>query len=409
MKQYIYAALTLIIMMGCQTNNNDDNHTTDTKITLGIENTDQYLTYLQNKRVGLVVNPTSHLPDGEHTIDFMLNQGVHVTTLFAPEHGIRGEQEAGEEVEDGIDVETGLPVISLYGDHKKPTAEDLENVDVLVFDIQDVGVRFYTYISTMHYVMESVAENNKEIVILDRPNPNGDYVAGPIMEPEFTSFVGMHPIPVVHGLTVGELANMINGERWLSNGIQIPKEDIVVAEMQGYNHSTHYSLPTPPSPNLQTDNAIQFYPSLGLFEATSISVGRGSKTPFEVIAYPDPQLKVNIEFLLDDSSATWPQRGQYVYGESYQVSQTSPFNFTLQPLYDWYWKMHDMGYASSEIIDRPEWLSSLLGTDKVLPMIIKGVPLEDIETSWDSNLSIYETMRTEYLIYTEQSNKSEGE
>ena len=301
----ILLIVSTIFTLGC-----DEEQSTVSTIPVGADQLQEYLPYLEGKRVGLVVNPTSRLNTGVHLIDAMIEEQVNVTTLFAPEHGLRGEQDAGEEVEDGIDPETGLPVISLYGDHKKPTEEDLQNVDVLVFDMQDVGVRFYTYISTMQLVMEAAAEYGRQVVILDRPNPNGSYIAGPIMEPEHVSFVGMAPIPVVHGLTIAELALMINGELWLSNGVFLDEGDLKVVKVPEYSHSDSYSLPVAPSPNLQTDESVIHYPSLGLFESTTISVGRGTDTPFEVIGYPKEDLKINYEFQIADDSSAWPQQGE---------------------------------------------------------------------------------------------------
>ncbi|MCG9596284.1 DUF1343 domain-containing protein [Vibrio sp. Isolate25] len=402
------AVLTsVLIVSGCDEEDVSEN----AQIKVGVDQTEEYLPYLEGKRVGLVVNPTSHTQDGTHTIDTMLAHGVNVTTLFAPEHGIRGDHDAGDHVEDGIDPDTGLPIISLHGDNKKPTPEDLENVDVMVFDMQDVGVRFYTYISTMQYVMEASAENDRQVLILDRPNPNGHYIAGPIMEEEHSSFVGMAPIPVVHGLTVGELALMINGERWMANEIQLNDEDLKVVEVPEYTHSTPYSLPTPPSPNLQTDEAVQYYPTLGLFEATTISVGRGTDTPFEVIGYPDPDLYINYEFQIEDDPAAWPQQGEYVWGESYRIAPPEDTKFTLEPLYRWYWKMRALGYEDSCaeldaeghvcIVDRPWWLAQLIGTESVLDEIRNGTPYEEIEASWEPALDEYRGMREKYRLYPE--------
>ena len=377
----------------------DDDDTTVTQRSVGADQMEQYIPYLEGKRVGLVVNPTSRLANGEHLIDNMLAEGVNVTTLFAPEHGLRGEQDAGEEVEDGIDPETGLPVISLYGDHKKPTPEDLENIDVMVFDMQDVGVRFYTYISTMQLVMEAAAENSRQVMVLDRPNPNGSYIAGPIMEDEHASFVGMAPIPVVHGLTIGELALMINGERWLSNGVFLAEADLQIVEVPDYSHSMPYSLPVAPSPNLQTDESITYYPTLGLFESTTISVGRGTDTPFEVIGYPDENLKINYEFQIADDDSAWPQQGQYVYGESYRIAPPANTKFTLEPFYRWYWNMRDLGYADEEIVDRPEWLAQLIGTETVMEQIRLGTPYQEIEQSWQPELEAFQQLRDSYRLY----------
>ena len=252
-------------------------------ITVGAERLDEYLPLLRDKKVGLVVNQTSMVND-KHLVDVLLTYNIDVESIFAPEHGFRGTADAGEHVKDGIDVKTNLPLYSLHGSNKKPTEVQLKDLDLLIFDIQDVGARFYTYISTMHYVMEAAAENNKEVIILDRPNPNGFYVDGPVMEDEYKSFVGMHNVPIVHGMTVGEYSKMINGEKWLKNGIQC---DLTVIACEGYDHSKFYELPVKPSPNLPNMRAIYLYPTLCLFEGTDISVGRGTDKQFQVIGSPN--------------------------------------------------------------------------------------------------------------------------
>src|SRR5690606_1998595 len=253
----------------------------DETIIPGADRTALYLPLLKDKKVGLVVNQTSVLTQKNnlHLVDFLLGEGIAVQKVFVPEHGFRGEADAGEVVQNDTDRKTGLPLISLYGNQKKPTASALADVDLVVFDLQDVGLRFYTYISTLHYVMEACAENGKPLLILDRPNPNGDYIDGPVLKQGFTSFVGIHPIPTVHGLTVGELAKMINGEGWLSNGI---RADVEVVPVQHWDHSISYSLPIKPSPNLPNDLSIRLYPSLCFFEGTGISLGRGTYFPFQV-------------------------------------------------------------------------------------------------------------------------------
>jgi len=248
----------------------------------GAHNFDGYLTHINEKRIAIVVNQTS-VVGNTHLVDTLLKLNQKVKKIFAPEHGFRGDHGAGESVKSGIDVKTKLPIISLYGSHKKPTKEDLANIDVVVFDIQDVGARFYTYLSTMHYVMEACAENNIKMIVLDRPNPNGFYVDGPILEKAHSSFVGMHPIPIVHGMTLGELALMINGEGWLNNKV---KADLTVIKVSNYHHNRVYQLPVKPSPNLPSQASIYLYPSLCLFEGTNISVGRGTDKPFECFGKP---------------------------------------------------------------------------------------------------------------------------
>ena len=254
-----------------------------TTIIVGSEMFDKYLPTIKEKRVAIIGNQTS-MVGPIHLVDTLLSLGIDVKKVFAPEHGFRGNADAGEKVSDGKDGKTGLPILSLYGrKNRKPSVEKLLDVDVVIFDIQDVGARFYTYISTMHYVMEACAEQNKKMIILDRPNPNGFYVDGPILKKGNESFVGMHPVPIVHGMTIGEYAQMINGEKWLANGIQC---DLLVVKCQNYEHSDFYELPTKPSPNLPNMASIYLYPSLCLFEGTNVSIGRGTQKPFQMIGSP---------------------------------------------------------------------------------------------------------------------------
>jgi len=266
---------------------NNKKQQTVAEIILAANGTEAYLPLLENKKVGIVGNQTSIMKNRNggytHVVDSLIALDVNLVRGFAPEHGFRGTADAGEAVEDGKDAQTGLPVISLYGDNKKPKAEQLEDLDILIFDLQDVGTRFYTYISSLHYVMEACAENNVKLIVFDRPNPNGHYIDGPILETEFKSFVGMHPIPTVHGLTMGEYAKMINGEEWLKDGIQCELE---VIEMENYEHSKSYDLPVKPSPNLPNAQAINLYPSLCFFEGTNVNAGRGTDKQFQVFGSP---------------------------------------------------------------------------------------------------------------------------
>ncbi|HET8753693.1 MAG TPA: DUF1343 domain-containing protein, partial [Salinimicrobium sp.] len=261
-------------------------------IMVGANRTEEYLPLLENKNVGIVGNQSSliFLPVQEdegqqhvHLVDSLISLDVNVVKVYAPEHGFRGTADAGEVIKDGVDIKTGVPILSLYGDNKKPSPEQLEGIDIMIFDIQDVGTRFYTYISTLHYVMEACAENNIPLLILDRPNPNGHYVDGPILEEEYKSFVGMHPIPVVHGMTIGEYAKMVNGEKFLNDGIAA---ELRVIEMKNYNHSRKYELPVKPSPNLPNAKAINLYPSLCFFEGTNVNAGRGTSKQFQVFGSP---------------------------------------------------------------------------------------------------------------------------
>lgn len=364
------------------------------KIVVGAARTDQYLPKLKGKRVGLVVNQTAQV-NGEHLIDLMLKNGVEVTTLFCPEHGIRGKALAGEQVDSSVDAKSGLPIISLYGKSRKPSAEDLKNVDVLVFDIQDVGVRFYTYISTMHYVMEAAAEHGKAVMILDRPNPNGDLVDGPILEEKWRSFVGMHPIPLVHGLTVGELALMIQGENFLKNDVILA--DFTVIPMENYRRDLPYSLPVKPSPNLATDLAVRLYPSLGLFEGTDLSVGRGTQTPFELIGFNDERAG---EALGQVSDKGWPQRNNQIYGQRFgDLASFQVKSFDIGYFIDWYQKLKKLGYKDEQIITRREFLAKLMGTDTFYEQVINGWSEAQIRASWAAGLEAYKQMRAKYLLY----------
>ncbi|MDX5348123.1 MAG: DUF1343 domain-containing protein [Hymenobacteraceae bacterium] len=363
---------------------------TEDPIVVGAARMEEYVPLLQGKRVAMVVNHTS-LVDYTHLVDTLLQQNVQIKKIFAPEHGFRGDADAGMHVHNSTDIKTGLPIISLYGKNKKPTPEQVKDIDVLVFDIQDVGARFYTYISTMHYVMEAAAENNKQVLILDRPNPNGDYVDGPVLEPEFVSFVGMHPIPIVHGLTVGELALMINGEGWLAGGL---KADVRVIPVQGYTHQTPYSVPVKPSPNLPNDLSIQLYPSLCLFEGTNVSVGRGTATPFQIAGSPLYQIKT-FYFTpqsIPGAAINPPYQGQVCYGLDLTNLADAP-NFTLAYLIEL--------YQNSALKDKffNSFFEKLAGNAQLRRQITEGIPEEAIRQTWEPKLSEYKQLRQRYLLY----------
>lgn len=362
------------------------------KIKTGAEQPDKYLPLLQNKKVGLVVNHTS-IVDDIHLIDFLRSQNVKVEKIFAPEHGFRGDASAGEKIEDGLDSKTGIPVVSLYGDTRKPLPEHLIDLDVLIFDIQDVGCRFYTYISSLHLVMEACAENKKPLIVFDRPNPNGDYIAGPVLKPGFESFVGMHPIPIVHGCTVGELAQMINGESWLG----APKKcELTVVPVKGYSHQMSYSVPVAPSPNLPNDRAIRLYPSLCFFEATSVSVGRGTDFPFQVLGGLKPELG-DFQFIPRSipTAAVKPlNEGKICYGVDLRKLDEIP-PFTLKFFLDFYHKYEN----EKEFLTRERWLNLLAGTDKLISQIRQGLSENEIVNSWQPELEEYKRMRKKYLLY----------
>ncbi|MGK7390390.1 MAG: exo-beta-N-acetylmuramidase NamZ family protein [Candidatus Cyclobacteriaceae bacterium M2_1C_046] len=356
---------------------------------------EEYLPFLLDKKVALTVNQTSMIGN-THLVDTLISRGVNVVKVFAPEHGFRGTADAGEIVKNSIDQKTGLPIVSLYGSNKKPTAEQLQDVDVIVFDIQDVGVRYYTYISTMHYLMEAAAENMKEIIVMDRPNPHGSYVDGPVLNLEYQSFVGMHPIPLVHGLTVGELALMINNEGWLKDGLQ---SELKVIEMENYEHDDHYSLPVKPSPNLPNDLAVALYPSLGLFEGTVISVGRGTDAPFQQIGHPELGSFDHI-FVPEsvEGAKNPPYKGQEVYGINMQEKQPE-YTFTLEYLL----KMYEAFPEKDKFFFESNFFEKLEGSGKLREQIKAGMKEEEIRETWKEGLEEYKLMRKEYLLYPEKN------
>lgn len=369
----------------------------DTTIYPGAYSTNEYLSTLTNKKVGVVVNPSSQI-EGTHLVDTLLSNGIQVESIFAPEHGFRGTADAGEVIKNGIDSKSGLPVISLYGDNKKPTANQVENLDVIIFDIQDVGVRFYTYISTMHYIMESCAENNIELIILDRPNPNGDYVAGPIRDPNWKSFVGMHPIPIVHGLTVGELANMINDEGWLSDSV---KCNLKVIPCNNYTHQKKYELPVKPSPNLPNYNSIRLYPSLCLLEPTQISVGRGTYFPFEVLGSTEIDTGFCFTPTSIDGMSKYPKHeNKECCGQDFRSLSNAP-KFTLKYLYDYYQSYPDKEkfYVSRNFFNK------IAGTDQLANLLEKGATYEEFTSWYKADLDNFKILRKQYLLYPDNTEK----
>jgi uncharacterized protein YbbC (DUF1343 family) len=363
------------------------------KLTLGIERMAEYLPQLNGKRVGLVVNQTTIFPNGTHLADTLLAMGVNVKTIFAPEHGFRGEASAGATIKDGKDSKTGLPIISLYGKNKKPSSEQLAELDVVIFDIQDVGVRYYTYPSTMHYVMEACAENGKECIILDRPNPNGYYVDGPVLDRKFASFVGMNPVPVVHGLTSAELALMINGESWLDGK---KPANLTVVPCTGYAHQMEYELPVKPSPNLPNRQSIRLYPLICLFEPTIVSVGRGTDTQFQVIGAPDKVFGAYQFTPVDKPGAqNPPNEGKVCYGLDLQNADTRQEGFTLKYVIDFYQKAPDKSkFFTSEL-----FFDKLAGTDMIRKMIVAGKSENEIRAAFTPALEEYKEMRKKYLLY----------
>lgn len=356
----------------------------------GAEQTEEVARKLRGKQVALVVNHTARVGK-KHLTDTLLQLGIAVKKIFAPEHGFRGEAEAGETIKDGRDTQTGLPVISLYGNLKKPSADMLQDIDMVVFDIQDVGARFYTYISTMHYVMEACAENHIPLLILDRPNPNGHYVDGPVLEPQFRSFVGMHPIPVVHGMTVGELARMINGEGWLEDQRKCALEVIPV---KNWKHGTPYALPVKPSPNLPNEQAVALYPSVCLFEGTAISVGRGTQTPFQVIGHPDlKNMPYQFTPVTIKGMATNPPHEKKVcYGMDLRQLKVKPA-LDLSLLITMYKAFPDKDKFFNSYFEK------LAGTSKLRMQIQQGLSEEEIRKTWQAELTQFKDKRKKYLLY----------
>ncbi|BCY28231.1 hypothetical protein KK2020170_10990 [Flavobacterium okayamense] len=378
-----------------------DSIKSEKKIILGADNSVKYLPFLKNKKIGVVTNQTGILSNGTHLVDFLLEQKVEVTKIFAPEHGFRGTADAGEHVANGKDSKTGLPIISLYGNNKKPKPEQLVGIDVMIFDIQDVGARFYTYISTLHYVMEACAEQNIPLLVLDRPNPNIDIVDGPILEEEFKSFVGMHQIPVLHGMTIGEYAKMINGEKWLDKGIQCK---LTVIPCENYTRNMSYSLPVKPSPNLPNDQAINLYASLCFFEGTNVSVGRGTEKQFQV--YGSPYLK-NIGYLQmgKDGSELFeftpkPNEGAkdpLYNGITCYGHDLSNFRKTKHLELFWLIIAYDHTENKSKFFN--SFFTKLAGTKKLQQQIESGAFEDDIRASWQEGLDKFKEMRKKYLIY----------
>src|SRR5690554_4651360 len=371
---------------------NEASHS-DKQILMGADQFDVYSKYLEGKNVAVVANQTSFLQnENQHLVDFLISKDIEITKVFAQEHGFRGTADAGEHVKDGIDSKTGIPLISLYGNNKKPTQEQLKNVDIVIFDIQDVGARFYTYISTLHYVMEAGAEAGIPVMVLDRPNPNGHYIDGPILEKEHQSFVGMHPIPIVHGMTIGEYAKMINGEGWLNNRL---KCDLSVIEMENYTRKTPYSLPIKPSPNLPNDQSINLYPSLCFFEGTFINAGRGTEMQFQVFGAPSlPASKYSFQYTPqpNEGSKDPKFKGQLCYGKDLRKEpRLNKINL------EWLIDAYNANGKKKDFFN--SFFVKLAGTKKLQQQIEQGLSAEEIRDSWKDGLVKFEKVRGKYLLY----------
>ncbi|MFA4867757.1 MAG: DUF1343 domain-containing protein [Pedobacter sp.] len=373
------------------------------KLLTGAEQVDLYVPYLKGKRVGMVVNQTSIIGK-ETTIDSLLKLGVNIVKIFGPEHGFRGNASNGTHVDDEVDTKTGIKVISLYGKNSIPSKVHLADVDIMVFDIQDVGVRFYTYINTLQHVMEACAANKKEVLILDRPNPNGFYIDGPVLDPKYKSGIGLKPIPAVHGLTVGEYAQMLNGENWLDNKL---KCKIKIIKVANYTHDTPYELPVNPSPNLNTPQSILLYPTTCLFEGTYLNYGRGTQFPFTIVGAPALKGKYSFSFTpvsLKGMSESPLFMNQVCYGIDLRNYDTNIFRKTKQINLAWIIELYKNSpnkadFFNSSLSKQMGTIEKLIGVGDFRKQIIAGVSEKEIRASWEPGLSKYKTMRKKYLLY----------
>ena len=408
----LFPIILILLCLSCK-KSNDNKKASPIKnetenIIVGANQTEKYLSLLKGKRIAFVANNTSVIfkndkaNPNQHIVDSLLSLGVNIVKVFSPEHGFRGNADAGENLTDAIDTKTGLPIISLYGksenpkqiyNYRKPTPNHLQNVDAVVFDIQDVGVRFYTYISTLHNVMEACAENGIPVIVLDRPNPNGYYIDGPVLEKESKSYEGLGPIPIVYGMTIGEYAKMTNGEKWLNNGVQC---DLTVIPLKNYTHKSTYSLPLRPSPNLPNDKSINLYASLCMFEGTSVSCGRGTEMQFQIFGSPYlPTETYHFNFTPQPNfgSKTPKHLNTECHGlDLSKAENLSSLNF------NW---LIDAYRASShkETFFNKEAFDKLAGTTKLKEQIEQGLNFEDIKATWQNDLSEFKKIREKYLIY----------
>ena len=361
-------------------------------IQTGADNFEKYIPLLKGKKVGIVTNQTGILSNKKHLVDFLLEKKIRIQTIFAPEHGFRGTADAGEHVVDGKDSKTGISIISLYGDNKKPKPAQLVGIDVMVFDLQDVGARFYTYISSLHYVMEACAENGIPLIILDRPNPNGAIVDGPLLEKEFSSFVGMHPIPLLHGMTIGEYGKMINGQNWLKNAV---KCQLTVIPCVNYDRKMKYNLPVKPSPNLPNDQSINLYASLCFFEGTNVSVGRGTEKQFQI--YGSPFLSSKIYDYHFTPKPNFGAKDPMHNGKECFGEDLSSYQKLNQLELKWLIKAYQNTTDKTKFFNA--FFTKLAGTKKLQIQIEKGLSENKIRESWQKDLTSFKKMRAKYLIY----------
>ena len=354
---------------------------------LGAERTNAYLPLLIGKDIAILGNQTSMIGN-THLVDSLLDLELNIIKVFSPEHGFRGKADAGASIKDTIDIKTGLPIISLYGKNKKPTKKQLDEVDILIFDIQDVGARFYTYISTLHYVMDAAGENNIKLIILDRPNPNGHYIDGPIRKKGYESFVGMHPVPIVHGMTIGEYAKMINGENWITN-----KCNLTIIEMKNYTHALHYVPPIKPSPNLPNSRSINLYPSLCLFEGTNVSVGRGTEYPFQ--HYGAPYLESNYNFTPKSGPGNKYPKHKNI--KCFGIDLRFQDNYLAEINLNWIISAYKQSPEKEKFFNN--FFDKLAGSNQLRLQIIEGENSKEIKKSWSEALYNFKKMRKKYLIY----------
>ena len=387
--------LFVVVLLSC---GNRPSAQIQEKIVVGANQLNLYLPLLKEKNVGIVANQTSVIFKNNsseahtHLVDSLFSLGVSIKKVFAPEHGYRGKADAGEHVKDGVDIKTGLPIVSLYGSNRKPDPEALKDLDVVIFDVQDVGVRFYTFTSTLHYVMETCAALNIPVLVLDRPNPNSHYIDGPILELEHKSFVGMHPVPVTHGMTIGEYAKMINGEGWLKAGV---KCSLRIIPVNNYHHKKNYNLPIKPSPNLPNGKAINLYPSLCFFEGTNVSSGRGTETQFQVFGSPflNPE-KFSYHFTPKPNKGAKNPKHKSIkcYGRDLRSSEVlDSINLT--------WLIDAYKYSSEKEEFFNPFFTKLAGQTKLQAQIKNGLDVAEIRKSWQKGLEKFKKIRANYLLY----------